>query len=115
MLDDALAPVVARHEEEIVAFDEEIERYGLSSTAGRRNALKARHKRTERQSRAVELRLGLTTMARVYRDEAAVAAHPGPLLDAIDAIGATTRGLGLNPNEELALTSLFMQLPGLTR
>lgn len=113
MLDDAQAPVVAQHEIDLAAFDTEVEDYGLSATTGRRNALKARHKRIERQSRLAELRLGLTTMARAYRDEAIVAAHPGALLDAVTAIGATTRALGLNPNEELALTALFWSLPGL--
>ena len=60
-----------------------------------------------------ELRLGLTTLARAYREEAVVAQHPTPLLDAIVEIGATTRALGLNPNEELALTALFWRLPSL--
>jgi DNA polymerase-3 subunit delta' len=113
MLDDALAPVTTRHEAELTRFDEEVEQYGLGSTVGRRNALKARQRRIERQSRTSELRLGLTTMATVYRDEAIVAAHPGPLLDAIDELGATTRALSLNPNEELALTALFWRLPAL--
>jgi DNA polymerase-3 subunit delta' len=113
MLDDALAPVVARHELDLAAFDVEVEEYGLTSTTGRRNALKARQKRIERQSRLSELRLGLTTLARAYREQAVVAAHPGPLLDAIGDIGATTRALGLNPNEELALTALFWRLPPL--
>ena len=38
MLDDALAPVVARHELDLAAFDVEVEEYGLTSTTGRRNA-----------------------------------------------------------------------------
>ena len=113
MLDDALAPVTAGHEVDLAAFDDEIEQYGLTSTTGRRNALKARQKRTERQSRLAELRLGLTTLARVYRDEATSAAHPAAYLGAIGAIGDTTRSFGLNPNEELALTALFLQLPPL--
>lgn len=113
MLDDALAPVVAAHEGDLARFDEEIEQYGLTSTTGRRNALKASHKRTERQSRLAELRLGLTTLARTYRDEAVIAAHPSELLDAIDLIGDVTRSFGLNPNEELALTALFLRLPPL--
>ena len=113
MLDDALAPVAAGNEVDLAAFDDEIEQYGLTSTTGRRNALKARQKRTERQSRLAELRLGLTTLARVYRDEAISAAHPEACLDAVGAIGDTTRSFGLNPNEELALTALFLQLPPL--
>lgn len=113
MLDDALAPVTSANDAEAAAFDEEIERYGLTQVTGRRNALKARHKRVERQSRLAELRMGLTTMAGVYRDEAVVSAAPGPLLDAIDAIGATTASFGLNPNEELALAALFVKLPPL--
>ncbi len=111
MLDDALAPVTLRHEADLAIFDDEAEQYGLSATVGRRNALKARQKRIERQSRLSELRLGLGTMASAYRDEAVVAARPDRLLDAVEAILATMRAFALNPNEELALTSLFWKLP----
>ncbi len=113
MLDDAQAPVAARHEAELTAFDAEVSDYGLTSVTGRRNALKARHKRTERQSRMTEIRLGLTVMAREYRDAAVTHRTPGPLLAAVDRIGATSRAFAFSPNEELALTALFWKLPSL--
>ena len=89
----------------------EVEQYGLSATVGRRNTLRARQKRIERQSRLSELRLGLATMASTYRDEAVVAARPDRYLDAVEAILETVRAFALNPNEELALTGLFWKLP----
>ena len=39
MIDDALAPLVARQEAEVVAFDEEAERYGQRGGSGRRKTL----------------------------------------------------------------------------
>lgn len=113
MLDDALTPVTSANEAELATFEEEVERYGMTGVTGRRNALKARHKRIERQSRVAELRLGLTTLAGVYRDEAIVHAHPAPLLQAIDDILATSAAFWANPNEQLALTALFLSLPSL--
>lgn len=113
MLDDALAPVTASHEADLAAFDAEVEAYGITAATGRRRALVARHKRVERQSRLSELRLGCTVLARAYLDAAVDADDPGPLLDAVDRIGATSGALGLNPSTELALTALFWSLPSL--
>ncbi|MBS1846699.1 MAG: hypothetical protein JST73_00320 [Actinobacteria bacterium] len=113
MLDDASAPVVAAHAAELATFDDEVEAYGMTATVGRRKSLAARHKRIERQSRLSELRLGCTVLSRVYLDAAVDAPGPGPLLDAVDAIGRTATVLAMNPNEELALTVLFWDLPSL--
>lgn len=111
MIDDAAAPVVARHEADLAAFDAEVEAYGMSGAAGRRRALVARHKRIQRQSRLSELRLGTMILARAYLDAAAGHAHPEMLLGAVDRIGRTTEAFALNPNEELTLASLFWGLP----
>ncbi len=115
MVDDALAPVTARHAADLEAFDAEVEAYGITSATGRRRALVARHKRIERQSRLGELRLGCTVLARAYLDAAAVDAADDAhaLLDAADRIGDVSAALALNPNTELALTSLFWSLPRL--
>ncbi len=115
MIDDALGAVTAHHEQELAAFEDEVEQYGLTSVAGRRNALKARHKRIERQSRLDELRFGLTLMARAYRDAAAVASNPQPYIDAVDAVFACTGAFAMNGNESLALVDLFWRLPNLPR
>ncbi|HET8929462.1 MAG TPA: hypothetical protein VFN21_02270 [Acidimicrobiales bacterium] len=113
MLDDALAPVTARHATELEAFDAEVEAYGVTSSTGRRRALVARHKRIERQSRLSDLRLGCTVLARAYLDAAVDGDDPTALLDAVDRIGEVSRAFALNPNEELALTALFWGLPPL--
>jgi DNA polymerase-3 subunit delta' len=113
MVDDALAPVTARHAADLDAFDAEVEAYGITSSTGRRRALTARHKRIERQSRLGELRLGCTVLARAYLDAAIDADEPTALLDAVDRIGEVSRSFGLNPNTELALTALFLGLPPL--
>jgi DNA polymerase-3 subunit delta' len=116
MVDDALAPVTARHASDLEAFDAEVEAYGITSSTGRRRALVARHKRIERQSRLGELRLGCTVLARAYLDAAAdvdAAADAHALLDAADRIGDVSAALASNPNTELALTSLFWNLPPL--
>ena len=110
MIDDAMAPLVARHEADVVAFDEETERYGQKGTAGRRNALKTQQKRVERRFRTAELMAGLATLARAYRDEAAVAAHPAGLLASLDAIQRAAEDLLVNPNEELLLYALFVAI-----
>jgi hypothetical protein len=113
MIDDALAPLVARQEAEVVAFDEEAERYGQRGGSGRRKTLETRHKRIARKFRTDELRAGLATLARAYREEAAVAAHPATPLGALDAIQRTAEALVFNPNEELMLYGLFATLPPL--
>lgn len=113
MLDDALAPVAARHVVELEAFDAEVEAYGITSSTGRRRALVARHKRIERQSRLSDLRLGCTVLARAYLDAAVDTDEPTVLLDAVDRIGEVSSAFALNPNEELALTALFWMLPPL--
>jgi DNA polymerase-3 subunit delta' len=113
MIDDALAPLVARQEAEVVAFDEEAERYGQRGGSGRRKTLETRHKRIARKFRTDELRAGLATLARAYREEAAVTAHPASPLGALDAIQRTAEALVFNPNEELMLYGLFATLPPL--
>jgi len=113
MLDDALAPVTARHAAELSTFDAEVEAYGITSSTGRRRALVARHKRIERQSRLSELRLGCTVLSRAYLDAAVDAHDAALLLDAVDRIGLVSDALALNPNTELALVALFWGLPPL--
>lgn len=113
MLEDALAPVTARHAGDLEVFDAEVEAYGITAATGRRKALVARHKRIERQSRLSEIRLGCTMLSRSYLDAAVDAVDPVPLLDAVGRIGDLSRACALNPNVELALTGLFWSLPSL--
>ncbi|MCU1350995.1 MAG: holB [Acidimicrobiales bacterium] len=110
-IDDAEAPLRDRQAREVEELNERIERYGQRGSGARE--LDALHKREKRRLRTDEIRLGLATLARQYRDELAVASNPHGALDAIAAIQAAAEGLIRNPSEELLLQALFVRLPSL--
>lgn len=107
---DAQAPLDAVHERELAELEERVERYGLRGAGA--GPLRERQKREKRRFRSDELRMGLAELARSYRDELAVSAHPAPLLRSLDAIQAASEALVRNPNEELLLQALFVRLAG---
>jgi DNA polymerase-3 subunit delta' len=109
MIDDAQAPLDRRHEAEIEELNERIERYGQRGSGAKE--LEALHRRQRRGLRTDELRLGLATVARTYRDELAVSSRPAPLLEGLAAIQAAAEALIRNPNEELLLQALLVRLP----
>ena len=111
MIDDAMTPLVARHEQELADLEERVAQMGERG-AGRKD-LTERHNREQRRYRADELRFGLTTLARRYRDELATSARPGNAIAALDAIQAVSEGLVRNPNERLQLQALFVKLGAL--
>ncbi len=111
MIDDAQAPLVARHAAEVAELDERIERYGQRGSGAKE--LDARHKREARRFRADELRMGLATLARTYQEELVVTADPSAAIAAIDAVHAAAENVGRNANEELLLLALALQLPSL--
>ncbi len=111
-IDGAEAPLRKRQSAEIDALNERIERYGQRGSGTRQ--LDERHRRERRRLRTDELRLGLTALARAYRDEMAVSATPRPALSAIAAVQRAAEALIRNPNEELLLVSLLLALPGLS-
>lgn len=113
MIDDAAGPLIEAHAQEVVRFDEEAEMYGMRGVTGRKRSLTDRHKRIERRFRLDELRLGLATLAAVYRDAAASADEPAPMVAAAHDIHATVEALTVNPNEALALQALLLRLPAL--
>ena len=76
MIDAAAEPLTERHEQEIVALDEQIARYGEKGNG--RKQLDERHKRELRRYRTDELRAGLATLAAAYRDSLTV---PGSTAD----------------------------------
>jgi DNA polymerase-3 subunit delta' len=110
-IDDAAAPLAARHEAEAAEMDERIARYGQRGSGAK--ALEDRHKREIRRLRADELRMGLASLAGTYRDELLVSSSPQPLIDALDAITATNDRFTFNANEELQLVALALKLPPL--
>jgi DNA polymerase-3 subunit delta' len=110
-IDDAEAPLKARHLVEVEELNERIERYGQRGSGARQ--LDERHRRESRRLRTDELRMGLGALAAAYRDEMAVAADPTAAIAALEAIQETAERLEFNPNEELQLIALAIRLPSL--
>ena len=113
MIDGAQAPLVARHADEIAVVAEREEAFG--SRGSGRSELVGRQKREMRRLRDDELRFGLATLSRVYRDSALAASEADlPVESAVDATARITSATGdlvRNPNETLLLQALFLDLP----
>ncbi|MEM7141287.1 MAG: hypothetical protein AAF548_09665 [Actinomycetota bacterium] len=111
MIDDASSARVARHDEELTALEEREEQLGTRGS-GRRE-METRHRRELRQFRTDEVRFGLATLSRRYR-EAVAGGDPreGPL-DAVGRIRGAADALIRNPSEALLLQALFVRLPPL--
>ena len=65
--DEVAAPLTERHDEELAAFDAQVDQLG-ARMAGPRNAMIARHKREQRRVRTADLLSGLATLVSRYRD-----------------------------------------------
>ena len=113
MIDAAQAPLAARHTDELEVLGEREEAFG--SRGSGRSELVSRQKRELRRLRDDELRFGLATLSRVYRDAALAASKAGLPVDAsVDAtarITAATGDLVRNPNETMLLQALLLDLP----
>lgn len=111
-LDQALAPMDARHKSELEALTERAERYGMPK--GSQKTVDDRHRRERRRFRTDELRFGLGILARVYRDRIVADLGTGRAvpssLNAVDAIGWAAEALERNPNEVLLLQALLVKL-----
>ena len=110
-IDDAEAPLKARHVQEVAEVEERIERYGQRGSGS--SELEKRHKRESRRFRVDELRLGLGALAAVYRDHMVVAADRTESLAGLAAVQEAAEGIIYNPNEELLLLALASKLPSL--
>lgn len=108
MIDESLEPLRVVHAAETARLEERVARLGERG-AGRRE-LTERQRREERRHRTDELRFGLLTLARRFRDELTCATRPGPAIEAIQAVEATAESLSRNPNVALALQALFGRL-----
>ncbi|MBQ91182.1 MAG: hypothetical protein CL441_07155 [Acidimicrobiaceae bacterium] len=107
LIDDGQAALTTRHERETEDLVEQEEAYGTRGSGRRQQD--ERHRREVRRFRDDELRFGLATLARRYRDLAA-----GGRSSAMDATAAITEVGGelvRNPNEALLLQALFLRLP----
>jgi DNA polymerase-3 subunit delta' len=112
LIEDAAAPLEARHAAEVAELEERIGRYGERGSGKRE--LVERHRRELRRHRTDELRFGLATLAASYRDTLATsppALDPRSAVDAIALIDDAHQSLERNPNETLLLQALLVRLP----
>ncbi len=106
-MDGAQGPLEARQKAELDQLEARVEQLGERGSG--RADLVARHKREVRRLRSDELRFGLATLSRVYRDRLIEAESDGAR-DALSAIHAAAERLNRNPNEALLLQDLFLRL-----
>jgi DNA polymerase-3 subunit delta' len=109
MIDDAAAPLQARHAAELADLEERIERYGERGAG--KTQLIDRQRRELRRHRTDEIRFGMATVAARYRE--VLASDPTVALDAVATIDDSHKALERNPNEPLLLHSLLLRLPPL--
>ena len=106
LIDDGQKPLTARHEQEVADLAEQEEAYGTRGS-GRRQ-MEERQRREARRFRDDELRFGLATLARRYRD--LVVEGRSSAMDATARITEVGGELVRNPNEALLLQALFLDL-----
>jgi len=107
-VDAAQGPLDTRHLEDAAAMDETEELTGARGSG--RKAMEVRHKREARLYRTDEWRMGLSTLARRYRERLE---DDSPNLAVFDTLREAADALTRNPNEELWLASLLLALPAL--
>lgn len=114
-IEAAAAPLTERHGQEVAAMEERIASLGERGSG--KKALEERHKRELRRHRVDELRAGLATLAGSYRDAlvAGTLARPDAAAHAITRIHKALEALDRNPNEQLMLQALLLELPTLQR
>ena len=110
-IDASVEPLSELHDAQRAEVDERAERYGERG-AGRRQLDEAQ-KREVRRVRTDELRFGLATLARTYRDAIVEGRATPALVDAVRIVDAAAEDLLFNPNEALWLQGLFLRLPPL--
>ena len=110
-IDDAAAPLVARHAAELADLEARAERFGERGSG--RRALEERQRRELRRHRTDELRSGLGVLAGAYRDllVAGEQHRPEGLVTAVERIHEALASFEHNPNEPLLLQSLLWSLP----
>lgn len=107
-IDAAQGALDERHAGELEALAEREEQFGTRGSG--RADLIAQHKREIRRHRDDEIRFGLAVLAGQYRDRLVV--NPTPAgTEAVARLRIATTTLQRNPNEELLLQSLFLDLP----
>lgn len=110
-VEEVLAPLRARQEEELAKAVEHVEQFG--GTKGSLADLEARHKREARRIRLDELRAGLATLAGRYRDGAVTDEGRAAFSRAGELLAQVSERLVFNVNERLLLEWLLLELPAL--
>ncbi len=106
-MDGAAEPLKVRHAHELEDLDRRAEELGERGLG--RSTIIARHKRELRKLRTDELRFGLATLARTFRDR--LLNGPDPEAErALERTHHTARELVRNPNETLLLQALLLDL-----
>ncbi len=106
-MDGATEALDAKHAVELEDLAARVELTGERGAG--RSDLVARQKREVRRLRSDELRFGLATLSRHYRDRLIEAPDPAAE-DALTAVSSASDGLIRNPNESLWLQSLLLGL-----
>jgi DNA polymerase III subunit delta' len=111
LLDEAVAPLTARHAAEVAELEARIAQMGERGSG--RKTLEERHKREIRRYRSDDLRHGLSAMARTYRDACVdgTLARPEAMDQAVSQIHRSIAAIELNPNEALLIQALLWSLP----
>jgi DNA polymerase III subunit delta' len=125
-IEDALAPLRARHELEMTELAEQAEAIGARGVPGRRQ-IEERQRREARRLRTDELRHGLAVLSGVYRDRLVGLASsdggartPGAAAAGrraargVQAIREASDALTRNANEGLVMDALMVELSGMT-
>lgn len=108
-MDEAAEPLERRCAAEIEELDERAAEFGERGLGRARTV--ARHKRELRKLRTDEIRFGLATLSRVYRDRLIQGSDPAAVL-ALDRIQFSANELIRNPNEALFLQALLLEISG---
>jgi DNA polymerase III subunit delta' len=110
LLDESVAPLKVRQQEEVAVLEERMERYGEKGSAAKE--LEDRHRRELRRLRTDELRWGLSLLAGVYRDRAVESTGPSlrAATSALEALATAGEELIRNPNETLQMQALLLRL-----
>jgi DNA polymerase-3 subunit delta' len=106
-MDGAHGALEAKHAEQLQQLEERVEQLGERGSG--RADLVARQKREVRRQRSDELRFGMATLARTYRDRLVAAPDEGAER-ALELIQRATENLIRNPNEPLLLQDLLLQM-----
>ena len=113
LIEAAAEPLTARQAAEVTELEARVAAVGERGSG--RKQLEERHKREQRRHRTDELRSGLAVIAGRYRD-ALVGGHvprPDSVVAAVQRLHHAIEALDRNPNENLLLQALLLDLPSL--